>query len=191
MSRKWVLAALATGLCHAGLAAGDGVTVFQNVRIFDGKSSALSGPKNVLVRGDHIERISAEPIQVDGSATTLLVDGSGRTLMPGLIDMHWHTMLVRPTPVQLLTGDVGHLNLAAGAEATATLMRGFTTVRDMGGPSFGLKRAVDEGIMAGRASTPRVPSSPSPAATATSASRSNCRARSAARSPAASRPEPP
>ena len=43
MGRKWVLAALATGFCHAGLAAGDSVTLFQNVRIFDGKSGALSG----------------------------------------------------------------------------------------------------------------------------------------------------
>ena len=47
-------------------------------------------------------------------------------------------MLVRPTPAALLVDDVGYLNLAAGAEATDTLMRGFTTVRDMGGPSFGL-----------------------------------------------------
>ena len=82
-------------------------------------------------------------------ATTLLIDGGGRTLMPGLIDMHWHTMLVRPTPVPLLTDDIGYLNLVAGAEATDTLMRGFTTVRDLGGPAFGLKRAIDEGIVVG------------------------------------------
>ena len=40
-------------------------------------------------------------------------------------------------------------NLVAGAEATDTLMRGFTTVRDMGGPAFGLKRAIDEGTVLG------------------------------------------
>ena len=49
----------------------------------------------------------------------------------------------------MLASDVGYTNLQAGAEATATLMRGFTTVRDMGGPSFGLKRAIDEGIVSG------------------------------------------
>ena len=74
--------------------------------------------------------------------------------MPGLIDMHWHTMLVRPTPAALLTGDIGHLNLVAGAEATDTLLRGFTTVRDLGGPAFGLKRAIDEGILARSAYLP-------------------------------------
>nr|WP_278250447.1 amidohydrolase family protein [Paracoccus fontiphilus] len=69
--------------------------------------------------------------------------------MPGLIDAHWHTMLIRQTPEQMLFGDVGFVNLLAGAEATATLMRGFTSVRDMGGPSFGLKQAIDTGIVPG------------------------------------------
>ena len=74
-----------------------------------------------------------------------MIDGGGRTLMPGLIDAHWHTLLVRPRFTELLTVDVGYLNVLGAAEATATLMRGFTTVRDVGGPSFGLKRAIDEG----------------------------------------------
>jgi imidazolonepropionase-like amidohydrolase len=69
--------------------------------------------------------------------------------MPGLIDAHWHAMLVRPNPAQALASDVGYLNLLAGSEATATLMRGFTTIRDMGGPSFSLKRAIDEGLLPG------------------------------------------
>jgi imidazolonepropionase-like amidohydrolase len=124
-------------------------TLFQNVRVFDGKSGFLSEPQSVLVRGNTIERISADPIPTDGSESTVLIDGSGRTLMPVLIDMHWHTMLVRPTLSALLGGDIGHLNIMAGAEATATLMRGFTTVRDMGGPAFGLKRAIDEGTVPG------------------------------------------
>jgi imidazolonepropionase-like amidohydrolase len=123
--------------------------LFQNVRVFDGKSAALSSPTNVLVRGNKIERISAAAIPVNRSADTTLIDGAGRTLMPGLIDAHWHTLFVRPSPAVLLTAEIGYLNLQAGAEATATLMRGFTTVRDMGGPSFALKRAIDEGVVAG------------------------------------------
>jgi len=124
-------------------------TVIQNVRIFDGTGGQLSGPSHVLVRGNRIERIASTPIVSDRRTDTVLIDGGGRTLMPGLIDMHWHTMLVRPTPATLLTADIGYLNLLAGAEATATLLRGFTTVRDLGGPAFGLKRAIDEGIIAG------------------------------------------
>lgn len=123
------------------------VTLFRGVRIFDGNGGPLSELSNVLVRGAVIERISVAPIEVDASAT--VIDGNGRTLMPGLIDAHWHTMLVRPTPAQAIAWDIGYANLAAGAEATETLMRGFTTVRDLGGPAFGLKRAIDDGIVVG------------------------------------------
>src|SRR6187200_1858526 len=103
------------------------VTLFSNVRIFDGKSDKLSAPSYVLVRGNVIEKISTTPISTDRRADTVLIDGGGRTLMPGLIDMHWHAMLVRPTPTAGITDDVGYSNLVASAEATDTLMRGFTT----------------------------------------------------------------
>src|SRR5262245_23745752 len=124
-------------------------TLFQNVRIFDGKVGQLSGPSYVLVRGGKIERISSTPIATDRRADTVVIDGGGRTLMPGLIDVHWHAMLIRSAPAQAIVGDVGYNNIAAGAEATDTLLRGFTTVRDVGGPAFGLKQAIDEGIVAG------------------------------------------
>jgi imidazolonepropionase-like amidohydrolase len=122
-------------------------TLFANVRIFDGKNATLSAPANVLVRGNIIERISPAPIAAD--AATNVIAGGGRTLMPGLIDAHWHTMLVRPNPVAAMTNDVGYTTLVAADEATDTLMRGFTTIRDLGGPAFGLKRAIDEGLIAG------------------------------------------
>jgi imidazolonepropionase-like amidohydrolase len=124
------------------------ITLFNNVRVFDGRGTSLSEPTNVLVRGNLIETISQTPISVDRSATTTIVDGGGRTLMPGLIDNHWHAMLAGTNPAEAF-GDVGFNNLVAGDEATDTLMRGFTTVRDVGGPVFGLKRAIDGGIVKG------------------------------------------
>src|SRR5262249_13660828 len=60
-----------------------------------------------------------------------------------------HATLVRATPAVLLSSDLGYTTLLAGAEATATLMRGFTSVRDMGGPAFALKRAIDEDVLPG------------------------------------------
>jgi imidazolonepropionase-like amidohydrolase len=123
--------------------------LFENVRVFDGKSDALSPATNVLVRGNKIATISTSPIPTNRRADTVIIDGGGRTLMPGLIDAHWHTMLVRPSPAAAISNDAGYSNLVAGVEATATLMRGFTTVRDLGGPCFGLKRAIDEGLIAG------------------------------------------
>ena len=144
-----VLCMLATGFClPAAAQERSAVTLFENVRVFDGKSTSLSAASSVLVRGNIIERISTAPIPVDRRADTRIIDGGGRTLMPGLIDNHWHAMLARTTPAQAF-GDVGYNNLVAGDEATDTLMRGFTTIRDVGGPVFGLKRAIDEGIVKG------------------------------------------
>jgi len=120
--------------------------VFKNVKVFDGKSNKLTGSTTVLVVGNRIGKIGGA-LAVPAGAT--VVDGAGRTLMPGLIDAHWHAMLVRPTATEALAWDVGYANLVAGAEARDTLLRGFTTVRDMGGPVFGLKRAIDEGIVVG------------------------------------------
>ncbi|WP_162820422.1 metal-dependent hydrolase family protein [Microvirga calopogonii] len=150
------MGALCIGLSSASVAqpqqpvpVGNTPILFQNVRIFDGRNAALSAPSHVLVRGHVIERISADPINVAAETEVRVLPGDGRVLMPGLIDMHWHAMLVRPTPALLLASDAGYANLLAGVEATATLMRGFTTVRDMGGPSFSLKRAIDEGLLPG------------------------------------------
>lgn len=127
------------------LPAPSGAILFENVRIFDGKASALSVASNVLVKGNVIERISTAAIEPAGAE---VIAGGGRVLMPGLIDAHWHAMLIASTPAEAM-GDVGFANLAAGDEATHTLMRGFTTVRDVGGPVFGLKRAIDNGIVVG------------------------------------------
>ena len=160
-----VLAALLVGLCQVSLGQDydievpgsappltpvtERVTLFQSVRIFDGKSAALSVPSNVLIRGNTIERISANPITLETNANVQVIAANGRVLMPGLIDAHWHLfMAATPQPV-LMTSDPSYLHLLAARQAEATLMRGFTTVRDLGGPVFGLKRAIDEGVMIG------------------------------------------
>jgi imidazolonepropionase-like amidohydrolase len=160
--RSLVFAILAAGFGQPSLAQTDqemgagapptlttgATTLFENVRIFDGKSAALSPPSNVLIKGNTIARISADPITVEAGADTRVIKADGRVLMPGLIDAHWHAMLARATVAQSF-GDVGFNNLLAGAEATDTLMRGFTAVRDVGGPVFGLKHAIDLGIIKG------------------------------------------
>lgn len=120
-------------------------TIFTNVRIFDG--SKLTSPMNVLVAGNQIARISSDPIIVDDTA--IKIAGEGRTLMPGLIDAHWHTFMAAPSMAVATTAPINFVTLLAGAEAEATLMRGFTSVRDLGGPSFGLKLAIDRGVVTG------------------------------------------
>jgi imidazolonepropionase-like amidohydrolase len=159
-------AAFVVGLCQVSLAQGDadleapglepfaapsshGATLFQNVRIFDGRSTALSAPSNVLVRGGAIERISTSPITLDKNANVRVIAADGRVLMPGLIDAHWHAFMAATPQIVLMTADPNYLQLSAARQAEATLMRGFTTIRDLGGPVFGLKRAIDEGVTIG------------------------------------------
>jgi imidazolonepropionase-like amidohydrolase len=78
-----------------------------------------------------------------------MIDCGGRIVMPGLIDAHWHTIFAAIPINTLFSADIGYIFLAASAEAERTLMRGFTTVRDLGGPSFALKQAIDEGLVTG------------------------------------------
>jgi len=137
---------LSLGLVAAARAQAPSAVLFQNVRIFDGTGVALSAPSNVLVRDNAIAKISTAPIAADGAT---VIDGGGRVLMPGLIDAHWHALFAALTPTDEMANDAGYASLVAAAEASATLMRGFTTVRDLGGPAFALKRAIDEGLMVG------------------------------------------
>lgn len=127
--------------------ANETATLFQNVRIFDGKNSELSVPSNVLVKGNVIERISVDPITVDPDVPVIAADG--RVLMPGLIDAHWHAFMAATPQALLMSAEPSYLHLLAARQAEATLMRGFTTIRDLGGPVFGLKRAIDEGVAIG------------------------------------------
>lgn len=124
---------------------GDGILI-QNVIIFDGKNpETITG--NVLIEGNKIREVSTKNIPIDTSVK--VIDGHGKFLMPGLIDAHWHAYLVANTILDLLTAHASYTQLRAGQEAEKTLLRGFTTIRDAGGPVFGLKRAIDEGTLIG------------------------------------------
>jgi imidazolonepropionase-like amidohydrolase len=77
----------------------------------------LSGPTNMLVRGNVIERISASPLPVDRSTNVVLIEGNGRTLIPGLIDAHVHLMFAAIPLALAMTADVGSVHQVAGKEA--------------------------------------------------------------------------
>lgn len=122
--------------------------LFKNVNIFDGYSPELAQGMDVLVEGNKIAKISDTSTSSEDDDVTV-VNGDGRVLMPGLIDVHWHSLMANVSMAKLLSEDFGYLAIAGAQGAGETLMRGFTTVRDMGGNSFGLKRATDEGLIAG------------------------------------------
>lgn len=121
-------------------------TVFQQVRVLDVRRGSVGDPVQVVVRDGVIDKISAAAEVPPGA---LVVSGDGRTLIPGLIDAHWHSLFAAVPLMTAMMGDVGYLHIVAAATARETLLRGFTTVRDAGGPSLGLKQAIDAGLVPG------------------------------------------
>ncbi len=85
-------------------------TLFTNVNVFDGFGPELQMGMNVLVEGNHISQVSAEPISVDGA---IVIDGNGRTMTPGFIDMHQHVMLNPPEGTARPTRPAGTTQLVA------------------------------------------------------------------------------
>ena len=122
-------------------------TFFTTFRLFDGRSDSLREGLRLLVVGNRIEAVADGNPAAPNDAQ--VIDCGGRVLMPGLIDAHWHSMFAALPLPTLLTGDIGYIHLAASVEAEHTLMRGFTTIRDLGGPAFALKRAIDDGLVPG------------------------------------------
>ena len=121
-------------------------TLLTNLRFFDGSTLAMQTGRDILIDGG---RIVALPAAGTGPEDADVIDCGGRAVTPGLIDCHWHATLVSVSQVAALTQDIAFVHLVAGQEAGATLMRGFTTVRDTGGPVFGLKMAIDRGVVTG------------------------------------------
>ena len=123
-------------------------TLFNNVNIFDGTEDKLYNGMNVLVEGNVIKTISANAIKANDKAT--VIDGAGRTLMPGLIDNHVHLMLNGSGLLDIEANQTWE-DLAIGGVAMAKLYldEGFTTVRDMGGANGGLTRAIKAGTIVG------------------------------------------
>jgi imidazolonepropionase-like amidohydrolase len=120
--------------------------LFTGGRFLDPRRDELIDGIEVLVEDDLIREISDRPLT---SAAAQRIDIGNRTLMPGLIDAHIHIVLTEVN-LQLLSDVPLTLLAAKGAAAmSAMLLRGFTTLRDVGGADWGIKAAVDEGLFLG------------------------------------------
>lgn len=121
--------------------------LLRQIRLFDGRSDSLQSGVQVLTDGNKIVSIDKANNPPPSDATVL--DCGDRVLMPGMIDAHWHAIYAAVPLQVLLAGDPGIIFAASTAEAERTLMRGFTTIRDMGGPVFTFKQAIDTGLIPG------------------------------------------
>lgn len=137
--------AFAAGGEPAGNAASAPTVLIRHVDVWDGESDAVRRDQCVLVRGPLIEAVGPA---LDAPLGSAVIDGQGHTLIPGLSDAHRHLM-INLSLEELRNVQWGYPAARAVKSAEVTLMMGFTTVRDMGGPVFGLQKVIDDGTFAG------------------------------------------
>lgn len=147
ISIKLIAAVIGFSFSVSVIADGHQQTVlFQNVNIFNGTDDTLYEDHHVLVEGNMITHISAEPLNVPADR---VIDGTGKTLMPGLIDMHSHFCIQEG----MLVGRDAYDQMAMGARAHVTMMsylnQGFTTARDAGCNILGMAKAINNGLLDG------------------------------------------
>ena len=120
--------------------------LFTNLRLLDPRHDGPRNGMEVLVEGGTIREVSDRPIS---SAAAERVDLGGRVLMPGLIDAHVHVVAAMADLGANAAQPSSLAALRAGQIMGAMLMRGFTTVRDVGGADRGLAEAQAAGVVAG------------------------------------------
>lgn len=120
--------------------------LFENCLLIDGVADAPREGMSVLVEGGHVREVSDVPLRAAGARR---IDLAGRTLMPGLIDAHVHIYAIHLH--QERTRGMPHTLMMAHAipRVRGMLMRGFTTVRDVAGGDWGMKAAIESGLVEG------------------------------------------
>ncbi len=120
--------------------------LIKNVHIYDGESNSYIEKKDLVIEGNKIKAII--PARGKESKYTQIIDGKGGYLSPGLIDVHWHAVFGADEK-DVFFGDQAYVQVFSAKELEEQLMRGVTTIRDAAGNTFGLKRAIDEGVIEG------------------------------------------
>jgi imidazolonepropionase-like amidohydrolase len=119
---------------------------FKNFSYLDPTKDEAEGGYELLIEGETVKELSAKPIK---TKEAVVVDCGKRTLMPGLIDCHVHVCLSEVN-IRYLEGIPLTLMTARAIDLMRGMIdRGFTSVRDTGGADWGIKAAVEQGLVAG------------------------------------------
>ncbi|MCP4308933.1 MAG: amidohydrolase family protein, partial [bacterium] len=122
-------------------------TLFTNVNVWNGTSDGLVENARVLVEGNLIKTVGDETLK--GGAHAVIIDGGGRTMLPGFIDMHAHLATAEGLPDGRDEWDAYAIGAIAAHNLVLFLDQGFTTVRGAGGPDLGLAKAINAGRIPG------------------------------------------
>lgn len=145
-----VAVAMTTGTIFAQSQQPAKLVLFTNVMVFNGIDDGLI-KADVLVENNLIKQVSTEPLSIIATDSSQVIDGGGRTLMPGLIDSHVHLNAtgVFQTFAGLQAAKWEQIGAVALENARDYLYDGYTTVRDTGGMGSALKELIDRGVVEG------------------------------------------
>jgi len=133
--------------CSVAFSVNAASTLFTNVDIFNGTENKLYEDHNVLVVDNLISKISKDSIE---AADATVIDGQGKTLMPGLIEGHGHLLMNAGTLNDHENNrTMEELAARATVMASTAFKSGFTTWRDAGGLNTGLRKTIDSGMLQG------------------------------------------
>ena len=121
-------------------------TLFKNAAVLDPAQPDLLGEHDVLVEDGLIKEVSDRPLS---AAKARVIDLKGKTLMPGLIDLHVHVIAVQLNLPQQMAMPNVLVTFRSAPILRDMLRRGFTTVRDAGGAGHAFKQAVEQGLVQG------------------------------------------
>jgi len=136
-----------------------GVTVIRAGTLLDGRSDPPRRNQVIVVRGRRIEAVG-DAASTRGPAGATIIDLSGSTVLPGLVDSHTHVFLQGEDPkeggydAQLLMAPLALRAARAAVSARRALEQGFTTIRDVetegaGYGDVGIKEAIEKGYIPG------------------------------------------
>lgn len=154
MKRQGMILALLASSILAGSAvlaqdSSASATLITGARIFDGVGPDLIDGQDVLIEDGMISEVGAGLVAPEGAQ---IIEAEGRIMTPGFIDVHYHLSLCN-VPIMDMAGsaapDLDYIGIKAAQAAEEALMRGFTSLRDVGGASWGAKLAADRGEIAG------------------------------------------
>lgn len=116
-----------------------------NADVFDGKNEELRKNVSILIENNLITKITDEDIS---NTEGVVIDAEGETVIPGLIDCHYHIMLADGFKAMDAV-EIDETAIKSTIIAKGLLERGFTTIRDVGGYTWGLHACIEEGIVPG------------------------------------------